>query len=218
MHLISAQQSRDARRELGLSQSDVTKTLDFPRQYLSDFETGFSTRLTSSQLRKLRTFYEEKAEEANENGEAITLDFGEAEELKTSIEVEAYSAKRVSFAVSDEVSNETFNSTLSTIDTNDKKLIELLTSTAVRDSAIFGEGELTEQTLEALRESFSLLAANYLLIRSISGWSQLGLSASNINPAMDSVLALIVGEVSESFANAGLINTESDSENEGDEQ
>lgn len=218
MQAISAQQSREARRELGLSQSDVTKTLDFPRQYLSEFETGFSTRLTSSQLKKLRTFYEEKAEEANENGGEVILDFGETEESNESTERDTYPVKRVSFAVSDEVSDETFNSTLSTIDTNDKKLVELLSSAAVRDSAIFGEGELTEPTLEALRESFSLLAANYLLIRSISGWSQLGLSASNINPAMDSVLALIVGEVSESFANAGLINTESDSENEGDEQ
>lgn len=57
MSLITAQQSRDARRELSLSQTDVTKALDLNRQYLSEFETGFSTRLTNAQLKKLRKFY-----------------------------------------------------------------------------------------------------------------------------------------------------------------
>ena len=60
MQSITAQQSRDARRELGLSQADVTKALNFNRQYLSEFETGFSKRLTDAQLNKLRTFYESK--------------------------------------------------------------------------------------------------------------------------------------------------------------
>ncbi len=84
MQPITAQQSRDARRELGLSQADVTNALDFNRQYLSEFETGFSTRLTNAQLKKLRTFYEEKISEANNNGEGITLTFGKDEHEKPS--------------------------------------------------------------------------------------------------------------------------------------
>ncbi len=82
MKSITAQQSRDARRELGLSQADVTKALELNRQYLSEFETGFSTRLTNAQLKKLRAFYEDKITEANANGEDITLTFGEPETEK----------------------------------------------------------------------------------------------------------------------------------------
>ena len=205
MNSITAQQSRDARRELSLSQADVTKALGFNRQYISEWETGHSSRLTNSQLNKLRSYYEEKITEANNNGEGITLTFGSTEVEKAPATLETYTAKRITFQVADEVSNETFNSTLNTITENDKLLVDLLTSTIVRDNALFGAGELSQSTLEALREAFSRLAANYLLIRSLSSWSQLGLSASNINPATDSILGLVIGEVNESFQKSGLI-------------
>lgn len=216
MNTITAQQSRDARRELSLSQADVTKALAFNRQYLSEFETGFSTRLTNAQLKKLRAFYEEKIIEANANGEGITLTFGTAEAEKLPATVETYNAKRLTFQVSDEVPDETFASTLKTIGENDKLLTELLTSTIVRDNALFGTGELSQTTLEALREAFSRLAANYLLIRSLTSWPQLGLSASNINPATDSILGLVMGEVNESFLKSGLL-TEPPTNAEGGE-
>lgn len=207
MSQITAQQSRDARRELGISQADVTKILGFNRQYISEWETGHSSRLTNTQLKKLRSFYEEKITEANNNGEGITLTFGLTEVEKRPATLETYTAKRITFQVADEVSDETFNSTLNTISENDKLLVDLLTSTIVRDTALFGAGELSQSTLEALRESFSRLAANYLLIRSLAGWSQLGLAASNINPATDSILGLVIGEVNESFQKSGLIAT-----------
>lgn len=216
MNTITAQQSRDARRELSLSQADVTKSLELNRQYLSEFETGFSTRLTNAQLKKLRTYYENKITEANANGEGITLSFGTTEAEKLPATVETYNAKRLTFQVSDEVPDETFASTLKTIGENDKLLTELLTSTIVRDDALFGTGELSQTTLEALREAFSRLAANYLLIRSLTSWPQLGLSASNINPATDSVLGLVMGEVNESFLKSGLL-TEPPTNAEGGE-
>ena len=50
----------------------ITNALVFTRQYISEFETGFSTRLTNAQLKKLRTYYEEKIADANNNGEDIT--------------------------------------------------------------------------------------------------------------------------------------------------
>jgi len=217
MQSITAQQSRDARRELGLSQADVTKALGFNRQYISEWETGHSSRLTNTQLKKLRSFYEEKITEENASGETITLTFGADTSEKPPGAVENYTAKRITFPVADGVPDEVFVSTLDTISGNDKRLVELLTSTIVRDGTMFDSSELSQATLEALREGFSRLAANYLLIRSLTGWPQLGLAASNINPATDSILGLVMGEVNESFLKSGLL-TESKPDSEGDEE
>jgi len=213
MQPITAQQSRDARRELGLSQANVTKALDFNRQYLSEFETGFSTRLTETQLKKLRSYYESKIAEANVNGEEITLTFGEPQPESPTISIENHITKRLTFQVADEVSEETLNSTLEVINDSDEELIELLSTVVVRDEALFGKGELSHETLKALRRAFTLLSTNYLLIRTLTGWPKLGLSASNINPATDSVLELIIEDVYDWFRHFEEID---DQKNEAD--
>lgn len=198
---ITAQQSRDARRELGLSQADVAKTLDFNRQYLSEFETGFSTRLTNAQLKKLRKFYEAKIEEANENGEEITITFGEPEPEQPTIAIENYHAKRLAFKIGDEVSDKTLSDTLEVINDNDDELITLLPTVVSREESFFGSGKgaLSEASLESLRRAFTLLSINYLLIRTLTGWPKLGLSASDINPVTDSILDVIINDVYEWF-------------------
>ena len=210
MYIITAQQSRDARRELGLSQADITNALGFTRQYISEFETGFSTRLTNAQLKKLRAFYEDKIKIANENGEDISLSFDTAEIEKPASKVETFTSKRITFPVDDSVSDATFAATLDTIHINDKALVNLLNTVAERSESMFGEGDLNENTLINLRECFTLLSANYLMLRSITGWPQLGLSASNEKLATNTVLALMMNEVKASFEKAGLVSKNAD--------
>ena len=142
------------------------------------------------------------------------LTFGEDEPEKSNITLENHTVKRLTFQVDDQVSDETLNSTLKTIFDNDNLIGELLTTTIVRDQALFCQVELSKNTLENLREAFSRLSANYLLIRSLTGWPQLGLSASNLNPAADSILGLVMTEVIESFRKSGLI-VEPEIETEG---
>lgn len=69
MSIITPAQSREARRELGVSQADVAGAVGISRPYLSDFESGNLIRLTKNQLRKLRSHYEEKINAAKEAGE-----------------------------------------------------------------------------------------------------------------------------------------------------
>lgn len=205
MALINADQSRAARRELGLSQANVADGTGLNRQYISEFESGHSTRLTNAQLRKLRAFYEGKIEEARDNGEAIEITFGDAEPEALAIRVETVSAKQCAFPVGKDVSEEVISATLATIGEIDKKLANLLNTVAEREQAFFGQGEFTEETLAAFREAFSLLACNYLLIRSVGGWPEIGLSAANMNISGNSVLAEVISNVSEYFKQAGLI-------------
>lgn len=77
MSVITPTQSREARRELGISQADVAGAINVNRVYVSEFESGNLIRLTNAQLRKLRAFYENKIEEARANGDDIAVVFGE---------------------------------------------------------------------------------------------------------------------------------------------
>ncbi len=202
--IITADQSRAARRELGLSQADVANAVNINRQYVSEFETGYSNRITSAQQRKLVAYYESKIEEANAGGEEIALTFGEGSPASLPANVEAYVAKRFSFQVADEVTDEMLAATASAIAVNDKRLVELLTATVSRDDGVFGSGDYTADTLEAFRESFALLSANYLLIRALGGWQEIGLSATGLNISGDVVLAKLIAECRASFESAGF--------------
>lgn len=207
MVLITADQSRQARREFGLSQADVAEATGLKRQYLSEFESDTALRFTASQLRKLRAFYEGKLTEAREAGEQIELAFGSEDAAPESPApaIETIKAKRFHFPVDDSVSDDTLASVLATIRANDRKLSDLLTQEVMRDDSIFGSGDFTEETLQALRDSLSLLACNYLMVRAVSGWPEIGLSASNDSIAGNQVLSAILDSMRDKFEAAGLI-------------
>lgn len=170
MQTITAQQSRDARRELGLSQADVTKALDLNRQYLSEFETGFSTRLTAAQLKKLRAFYESKIEEANASGESISLTFGEPSpnDPKSSLNPDDIKTTMLAvrhLSVDHNLSNEQIADILARISDNDKEASEALSQKA--NHGAFSNWD--DHTTESLRKVFGLFAANYVLMRHLQG-------------------------------------------------
>lgn len=188
MTIITADQSRQARRELGLSQADVAEATGLKRQYLSEYEGGTAQRFTASQLRKLRSFYESKIAEAVAAGDEITLTFGtdddgQAADGKSAASVETVKAKRFFFPVADEISDETLSSTLATIRANDKKLSDLLTLAAERKEVLFGigEGDYTKDVQQTFRDAFSLISINYLMVRAVGGWPEIGL-AVEISP------------------------------------
>lgn len=205
MLIITPAQSREARRELGVSQADVATALGISRPYLSEYELGNMVRLTKSQLRKLRSHYEEKIATAKAEGDEIEITFGEAAPESLPIRVEQVAASQCVFPIGKGVSEEAVASTLATIAEIDKKLSGLLNTVAKREIAFLGNGDFSEETLAAFREAFSLLASNYLLIRTVGGWPEIGLSAGNMNIAENSVLAELFNEVGPYFEQAGLI-------------
>lgn len=204
-NIITPAQSREARRELGFSQADAASAVGINRAYLSDFESGNLNRLTKSQLRKLRTHYEEKIVEAKQAGDEIEITFGEVEPEMLPIRIEQVASSQCVFPIGKGVSDEVVASVIATISSVDKKLSSLLTTVAARESAFFGTDELSEETLASFREAFSLLACNYLLIRTVGGWPEIGLDAVNMNVAENSVLAELLKEVAPYFEQAGLI-------------
>lgn len=205
MNLITAQQSRDARRELGLSQADVTKALNLNRQYLSEFETGFSTRLTSAQLKKLRTFYEEKIIEALSNGEEIAITFGESENILPAIQqppTQQSAAPYRFIPVYVDVDQPAVIKTQGVIQDNDARIAVLLQQKTDRDGGLFGSDEFTQDTQDSLQEIFGLMAANYALWRSLSGWPALGLSPSPDD--VETIRSVVFNTFREQLEKAGL--------------
>lgn len=205
MSIISPTQSREARRELGISQADVATALGISRPYISDFESGNLIRLTNNQLRKLRSHYEEKIAAAKEAGDEIEIFFGDSTPEVVSIRAQSFTEKNLVFGSSNDASDDVVSSVMATIADNDKELSAILNLIATRDHAIFGEGGLSEETLSNLRQAFSLLAGNYLLVRSIGGWPEIGLSAANMNIADNSLLQLVIKNAEQQFIHAGLI-------------
>ncbi len=214
MSIISPTQSREARRELGISQADVATALGISRPYISDFESGNLIRLTNNQLRKLRTHYEEKIAAAKEAGDEIEIAFGDAAPEVVTLRFESVTEKKLVLGSSNDVSDEVVSSVMATITDNDKEVSAILNSIATRDQAIFGEGGLSEETLGNLRQAFSLLAGNYLLVRSIGGWPEIGLSAANMNIADNSLLQLVIKNAEHQFIQAGLIGGNEEAEEE----
>lgn len=217
MSIITPAQSREARRELGVSQADVAGAVGISRPYLSDFESGNLIRLTKNQLRKLRSHYEEKISAAKEAGEDIEITFGEAVPSVLPIRIEQVASSQCVFPIGKGVPAETVAATLATISEIDKKLATLLTCAAQRDAGFWGSGEFSEETLAAFREAFALLACNYLLIRTIGGWPEIGLSASGMAIAENTVLAEMFKEVTPYFEQAGLL-VEVDAQEQDEEE
>ena len=214
MQVITPTQSREARRELGLSQADVASTVGINRAYLSDFESGNLIRLTKGQLRKLRTHYEGKIAAAKAAGDEIEIAFGDSAPEVVTLRIESVTGKKLVLGSSNDVSDEVVSSVMATIADNDKELAGILNSIATRDQAIFGEGGLSEETLGNLRQAFSLLAGNYLLVRSIGGWPEIGLSAANMNIADNSLLQLVIQNAEQQFIQAGLIGSNEEADEE----
>ncbi len=197
MQNITAQQSRDARRELGLSQADVTKALGFNRQYISEFETGFSTRLTNTQLKKLRTFYEDKITETNASGEKITLTFGEAEAEKSSstptvadpanpegVQRTLLAVRHL--AIDQSLNNEQVINILKKVAANDLEAESLLNEKVER--GVFSDW--SERTDSYLKQVFGLFAANYVLMRHLQGRPLVMLEKPAAYDEVDTVAAL----------------------------
>lgn len=202
---ITPTQSREARRELGVSQADVANAVGFNRAYLSDFESGNMNRFTKVQLRKLCDFYKGKIAEACAAGDEINMTFGEDESAAAGApQVEAFQGKRCVFPVGAAVSDAMLAQALDAIAANDKRLVGILGRIVQREEGMFGVGDYTPETREAFRDAFSLLSQNYLLIRAIGGWPAVGIEAGEIDLGSDSVLSTIIGAARDTFAQAGF--------------
>lgn len=158
---ITAEQSRVARFQLGLTQANVIEQSELAGHKLKNFETGrFVPDMAF--LQSLRAFYEERG-----------IQFNEAEPAKTEAETEKQKhgvgivapIPNGRFVVDPNLTMEEVDSTLERMDNNDARIAELMTQTL--ESGLLSS--YSAKTQEATQELYGLMAENYLLFRALQG-------------------------------------------------
>lgn len=163
---ITAEQSRAARFQLGLTQAAVIKESDLPGYKLKQFETGrFVPDIPF--LEGLRDYY---------IGKGIDLTVPETKDDQSVGKKSGQQTKgpggsmirpvsRMCFYVSDDVSQDVVYQTLERMDTNDERIAAILQS-PVRGGLF---SQFDEETEAKQRELFGAMAENYLLFRILQG-------------------------------------------------
>jgi hypothetical protein len=158
---ITAEQSRAARFQLGLTQANVIEQSELAGHKLKNFETGrFVPDMAF--LQSMRTFYESRgidfsdadAKPANTDAQKPTLGVGIVAPMQTS-----------RFVVDPALPQEQVDSILERMDSNDVRIAELMNCSL--ESGLFSS--YTEKTDADTKELFGLMAENYLLFRTLQG-------------------------------------------------
>ena len=158
---ITAEQSRAARFQLGLTQANVIEQSELPGHKLKNFETG---RFVPDMqfLQSLREFYEEKGIEFNETETSKA----EAESTKQTHGVGIVApAQNGRFVVDPNLTMEQADSILERMDGNDARIAELMEQTL--ESGLLSS--YSAKTEAATQELYGLMAENYLHFRILQG-------------------------------------------------
>lgn len=160
---VTAEQSRAARFQLGLTQANVIEESSLPGHKLKNFETG---RFVPDMpfLENLRDYYASKGIDFNETAAAAAPTPAQ-EVVSPPGGAIVRPIHRQAFYVSDALSPEIVNQVLERMDQNDERIAGLLLSPA--KSGLLTE--YSDETEAAVRELFGALAENHLAFRLLQG-------------------------------------------------
>lgn len=175
--------SKEARRELGLSQSDVIKATGIQAYKLKQYE-GRDIQIELSDVRKLTDFYASecaaKGIDLSELAEYVAQRDGAksraATEPPTSDRPKSGHtlSDRPGFFISDRLSPEVVDQLMIQMEVNDDRVAELIADPY--ETGLFGSA--TGTTEARVRELFGALAQNHLIFRVLQGRS---IIAPNLN-------------------------------------
>lgn len=171
---ITAEQSRAARFQLGLTQANVIEQSELAGHKLKNFETGrFVPDMAFLQC--LREFYESRGIDFNEvetkptdtSAQKPTPGIGIVAPMQTS-----------RFVVDPALPQEQVDSILERMDGNDARIAELMNRTL--ESGLLSS--YSEKTDNDTKELYGLMAENYLLFRTMQGRNILSPRPEKIEP------------------------------------
>lgn len=159
---ITAEQSRAARFQLGLTQANVIEQSELPGYKLKQFETGrFVPDIPF--LEGLRDFYAGKGIDLAAAAPNPAL---QAEPPNTTASRSMVRpVSRMCFIVSDDLSDEVLNQALDRMDKNDERIAATLVE-HVKEGLL---GGYSDETVAKTQELFGAMAENYLAFRLLQG-------------------------------------------------
>lgn len=158
-HPITPAQSRDARRGLGLSQTQVIQQSKLPGHKLKNFETG-SYQPDMTFLKQLSDFYAALGVDLPDDDIAPTP----AEQLKPGAAM-IRTVQRPCFFISEAVQPELLDECLERMHQNDERIVSLL-STSLKSGMLGGHHD---STVAEHQELFGAMSENYLIFRLLQG-------------------------------------------------
>lgn len=161
---LSADLSKVARRQLGLSQRDVIDGTGLPSYKLKQWEAR-GLDINVSDVQALRAFYVEQAEARGLNFDDIEARFNAGTEQPTAEATAARGLERMGFLISAKTSAEVIDQLMADMEASDDRIGEIVKATI--QTSVFGD--LTGDTETQVRELFGHLAANYLRFRCLQG-------------------------------------------------
>lgn len=210
---VTAEQSRAARFQLGLTQANVIEESSLPGHKLKNFETG---RFVPDMpfLESLRDYYASKG-----------IDFAEAvstpapaptqEVASTPGSAMVKPVSRMCFYVSDQLDHEVVDNILERMDSNDERISAILQS-PVKAGFL---GDYNAETEIKQRELFGAMAENYLCFRLLQGRNIVANMPQGTDPAThaDLLAAFFAASPLAGLATQGALKDASDAlEQEGD--
>lgn len=158
---ITAEQSRAARFQLGLTQANVIEQSELAGHKLKNFETGrFVPDMAF--LQSLREFYESRGIKFNEAEAEQTSAVAQKPTPGIGIVVPMQTSR---FVVDPALPQEQVDSILERMDTNDVRIAELMNRKL--ESGLLSS--YSSQTEADTQELYGLMAENYLLFRTLQG-------------------------------------------------
>ncbi|MHB0985957.1 MAG: hypothetical protein ACYC05_10260 [Sulfuricella sp.] len=160
---ITAEQSRAARFQLGLTQAQVIEQSQLPGHKLKNFETG---RFVPDMpfLQNLRQFYEGNAIDFTESPAPAAAANDDLQKPRPGAEI-IEPALTSRFLVDPSITLDQVDAILERMDANDSRIAELM-NRAVKSGFL---SDYSEETEADTRELFGLMAENYLQFRALQG-------------------------------------------------
>lgn len=184
--------------------SEVSRDTGIPRHLLSHFR-NYGDGLKPEQTAKLRDFFESKGIEFD--AEKAPPVSGPADRVAPALSVihpmSAIQATRYIFPVAHDVSPGALSSSLDMIAEADARLAYLLKQRAERDEGFLTDGEFTQDTVAAMQEIITLMAANYLIVRMLRGWSVF--NVKDTTESVESLRDVVFTTFLQYLVDAGLI-------------
>lgn len=160
---LTADFSKQARRQLGLSQRDVIEATGLPSYRLKQWEAR-GLDIDAADRLTLRNFYEERAEALGLSFDDIEAQFNASTGAAPTDTQAARSLDRMGFLISAKIDPETVDQLMADIEASDERIAEIVK--AAVQSSLFG---LSGDTETQVQELFGHLAANYLRFRCLQG-------------------------------------------------